>query len=265
MTISNGYSDLSNLQVVKQEGVLFLTLNRPETRNALDAQTLLEIEQVFTQAEQDQAVRVIVIQGAGGKSFAAGANIQQLHDRKMLEGLVPGMQGIYAKIEGSSKVTIAVVNGFALGGGCELALACDIRMATDNAKFGMPELNLGILPGGGGTQRLARIIGKGRALDMILTGKIIDGEEAERIGLVTYLIDREEIEKNISKITESILKKGPVATLLVKQAVHKGYDIDAGAALWIEKLSQTIAFGTEDKNEGTLAFLEKRQADFQNR
>lgn len=265
MTTNKVYGDLLNLQLENQGGVLFLTLNRPETRNALDAQTLLEIEQVFTRAEHDTTVRVIVVQGAGGKSFAAGANIKQLHDRKMLEGLVPGMQGVYAKIEGSSKVTIAVIDGFALGGGCELALACDIRMATPNAKFGMPELNLGILPGGGGTQRLARMIGKGRALDMILTGKIIDGEEAEKIGLVTYLIDREEVAENISKITENVLKKGPVATLLVKQAVHKGYDIDAGAALWIEKLSQTIAFGTEDKDEGTLAFLEKRQADFQNR
>ncbi len=257
--------ELINLKVEKVDSILYLTLNRPEMRNALDAQSLLEIDRVITSSEYDEDVRVIIIQGAGEKSFAAGANIKQLHDRDMLETLVPGMQGVYAKIENCTKVTVAVVNGFALGGGCELALACDIRMATKNAKFGLPELNLGIIPGGGGTQRLSRIIGKGRALDMILTGRIINGEEAEKIGLVTYLVDVEKVEETIKKVTSEIIKKGPIAIQLVKQAVHKGYDIDTGAALWIEKLSQAVAFGTEDKKEGTLAFLEKRQAQFLNR
>ena len=261
----NNCTDFENITAIKEDAILHLTLNRPETRNALDAQMLLEIERAVMHAEQDKDIRVIIISGAGGKSFAAGASIQQLHERSMLEGLVPGMQGIYTKIENCSKVTIAVVDGYALGGGCELAIACDIRIATTNSKFGFPELNLGIMPGAGGTQRLSRMVGKGRALDMILTGKFITGEEAERIGLVSYVVEQEDVDATLQEVTSNILKKGPIVTQLVKQAVHKGYDIDTSAALWIEKLSQTIAFGTEDKNEGTAAFLEKRPAEFKNR
>lgn len=255
----------NNLLVEKEAGIMWLTLNRPETRNALDANTLAEIDAAFTDAETDNEIRVIVLQGAGGKSFAAGADIKQLHDRHALEALIPGMQGLYSKIESCSKVTIAAVAGYALGGGCELALACDIRIATKNAKFGLPELNLGIIPGAGGTQRLSRIIGKGRALDMILTGKIIDGEQAERVGLVTYLTDEVGLVDTAQKVAADVIKKGPVAIKLVKLAVHKGYDVDSGTAMWIEKLSQAVVFNTEDKKEGTLAFLEKRNANFTNR
>lgn len=256
---------VSYVDVEIQQGIYFLTLNRMEARNALDAKMLAEIESALDEAEKSQDVKVIVVQGAGGKSFAAGADIKQLQARKPLEALVPGMQGLYQKIENCSKVTIAAVDGYALGGGCELALACDIRIATKNAKFGLPELNLGIIPGAGGTQRLARIIGKGRALDMILTGKMIDGEEAERIGLVTYYVEREELKEKIEEVASQIMRKGPVAIQLAKHAVHKGYDLDMETALWIEKLSQSIAFGTEDKQEGTTAFIEKRQAEFQNK
>ncbi len=261
--MGNSYN---NIDVVIKDGIYWLTLNRPEVRNALDANMLNEIDQAFTEAEANDDVRVIVVQGAGEKSFAAGADIRQLNERKPLEALVPGMQGLYRKIENCSKVTIAAVQGYALGGGCELAMSCDIRIASKSAKFGLPELNLGIIPGAGGTQRLARIVGKGRALDMILTGKIIDGEEAERIGLVNYFVEEaEQLEEKIKEVAQAAMKKGPVAVLLAKQAVHKGYDIDEDAALWIEKLSQAVAFSTEDKHEGTLAFLEKRQAQFKNR
>lgn len=256
---------VSYVDVEIQQGIYFLTLNRMEARNALDAKMLAEIEGALDEAEKSQDVKVIVVQGAGGKSFAAGADIKQLQARKPLEALVPGMQGLYQKIENCSKVTIAAVDGYTLGGGCELALACDIRIATKNAKFGLPELNLGIIPGAGGTQRLARVIGKGRALDMILTGKMIDGEEAERIGLVTYYVEREELKEKIEEVATQIMRKGPVAIQLAKHAVHKGYDLDMETALWIEKLSQSIAFGTEDKQEGTTAFIEKRQAEFQNK
>ncbi|MEK4803143.1 enoyl-CoA hydratase-related protein [Oceanobacillus sp. FSL K6-0118] len=256
---------VSYVDVEIQQGIYFLTLNRMEARNALDTKMLAEIEGALDEAEKSQDVKVIVVQGAGGKSFAAGADIKQLQARKPLEALVPGMQGLYQKIENCSKVTIAAVDGYTLGGGCELALACDIRIATKNAKFGLPELNLGIIPGAGGTQRLARVIGKGRALDMILTGKMIDGEEAERIGLVTYYVEREELKEKIEEVASQIMRKGPVAIQLAKHAVHKGYDLDMETALWIEKLSQSIAFGTEDKQEGTTAFIEKRQAEFQNK
>lgn len=258
----------NNYESVKAEvdqGIFWLTLNRPDARNALDVNMLSEIDQAVMEAEANDDVKVIVIQGAGEKSFAAGADIRQLNERKPLEALVPGMQGIYNKIENCTKVTIAAVRGFALGGGCELAMSCDIRLATKNAKFGLPELNLGIVPAAGGTQRLSRMVGKGRALDMILTGKIIDGEEAERIGLVSYFVEEEELQERIQKTAEKVLKKGPVAAMLAKRAVHKGYDIDEDTAMWMEKLSQAVAFGTEDKQEGTSAFLEKRQAEFKNR
>ncbi len=268
MNTREGGNDIalySHVLMKKEDGIMWLTLNRPEMRNALDAKTLLEIDSAISDAEMDNEIRVIVIQGAGGKSFAAGADIQQLHERDALEALLPGMQGVYAKIENCSKVTIAAVNGYALGGGCELALACDLRVVTKQARLGLPELNLGIIPGAGGTQRLSRIIGKGRALDMILTGKLIDGEEAERIGLATYFVDKTELIGTVQKIASDVMKKGPVAVQLVKSAVHKGYDVDSGTAMWIEKLSQAVAFTTEDKKEGTLAFLEKRQANFINR
>ena len=257
--------EYENLLVQVEQGIMWLTINRPKQRNALNQQTLQEIERAFDWAEGTDEVKVIIIKGAGEKSFAAGADIKQLHDRKMLEALIPGMQGLYKKIEQSGKVTIAAVQGYALGGGCELALACDIRVASKKAKFGLPELNLGIIPGAGGTQRLSRIIGKGRAMDMILTGKIIDSEEAERIGLVTYLTDESELLQQAEEVASQILKKGPVAIKLAKLVVHKGFDIDMETALMIEKLSQAIAFGTEDKKEGTLAFLEKRPAEFGNK
>ncbi|WP_282173911.1 enoyl-CoA hydratase/isomerase family protein [Cytobacillus firmus] len=253
-----------NLLVQIEQGVMWLTINRPEQRNALNQETLQELGDAFSWAEVNDEVKCIIIQGAGEKSFAAGADIKQLHERKMLEALIPGMQGFYKKIEQSSKVTIAAVKGYALGGGCELALACDIRIAAKGAKFGLPELNLGIIPGAGGTQRLSRVVGKGRALDMILTGKIIDGEEAERIGLVTYLTADDELDAKAEKVASQILKKGPIAIKLAKLAVHKGFDIDLETAMLIEKLSQAVAFGTEDKREGTAAFLEKRTADFTN-
>lgn len=255
-----------NIKVDTKDRICWITLNRPESRNALDAKMIEEIDRAFTEADKDDAIRVIVFQGAGDKSFAAGADIKQLQHRTPLEALVPGLQGLYTKIENSSKATIAAVRGYALGGGCELALACDIRIATKRAKFGLPELNLGIIPGAGGTQRLARIIGKGRALDMILTGKIIDGEEAERIGLVSYFVpDEDRLLEKVEEIAGQILKKGPVAIMLAKMAVHKGYDLDEQSALWIEKLSQAVVFGTEDKYEGTSAFIEKREALFKNR
>lgn len=253
-----------NLLVQIEQGTMWLTINRPENRNALNQETLQELDDAFRWAEANDAVKVIILQGSGEKSFAAGADIKQLHERKMLEALIPGMQGLYKKIEQSGKVTIAAVRGYALGGGCELALACDIRIATKKAKFGLPELNLGIIPGAGGTQRLSRIVGKGKALDMILTGKIIDGEEAERIGLASYLTEEEELEQKAEEIAYQVMKKGPVAIKLAKLAIHKGYDADIETAMLIEKLAQAVAFGTDDKREGTQAFLEKRQAEFSN-
>lgn len=253
------------IETKKENNVFRITLNRPDTHNALEKQMLDELELAILEADQNNEIKAITIQGAGDKAFASGANINQLRDKKPLEALVPGMQELYKKIENCSKVTIAVVNGFALGGGCELALASDIRIVTNTAKLGFPELNLGIIPSAGGTQRLSRIIGKGRALDMILTGKIINGDESERIGLASYVVNVNELEDKIQEVIKKTLEKGPIATYLAKKAIHKGFDLDQDAAMWIEKLSQTVIFGTEDKQEGTTAFLEKRKAEFKNK
>lgn len=253
------------ISIKMDKNVFKITLNKPDTHNALDEKMLNEIEHAIYEAEKKEDIGVIIIQGSGNKSFAAGADIHKLNKKKSLHALTPGMQELYNKIENCNKVTIAIVQGFALGGGCELALSCDIRIATKNAKFGFPELNLGIIPSAGGTQRLSRMIGKGRALDMIITGKIINGEEAEKIGLVSYFVDEQELHETTNKLSKEIIKKGPIAMFLAKKSIHKGYDIDRDAAMWIEKLSQSVLFGTEDKNEGTQAFLEKRQANFKNK
>ena len=256
---------LDYVQVEVTDQVGFITLNRPEARNALDEKMLSEIEQAYIQFEKDSAIRIIVFQGAGGKAFAAGADIKGLANKTPLDGLIPGIQNLFNQIEQSTKVTIAIIDGYALGGGCELAMACDIRIATDNAKFGLPELNLGVLPGAGGTQRLARLIGKGRALDLILTGRIVSGEEARDIGLASYFCKREDIQQTLENVTKAILVKAPIAVHIAKQAVHNGYDLDMKSAQWIEKLSLSLLFGTEDKAEGTRAFIEKRPAHFTNK
>lgn len=253
-----------NIKLKLTKHYALIIINRPEVRNALNAATLMEIEEAVDRCEKDSSIQVIVFKGAGDKSFAAGADIGQLKERKMLDALIPGMQGTYKKIENCSKVTIAAINGFALGGGCELALSCDIRIAAEHAKIGLPELNLGIIPGAGGTQRLARIVGKGRALDMILTGALISGKKAEQIGLVTEVVPIEELETVIEQKAEAISSKGPVAIKLSKMVVHRGYDVDLDTALMLEKLAQTVVFGSEDKVEGTAAFLEKRKPQFKN-
>lgn len=257
--------NFENVLTKLENGVFWLTINRPNDRNALNSETLGELVRAFEWIEENDEVRVVVIQGVGEKAFAAGADIRQLYERENLEALEPGIQKVFNVIEESSKVTIAAVNGYALGGGCELALACDIRIAAENAKFGLPELNLGIIPGGGGTQRLARIIGKGRALDMVLTGEIIDTETAKEYGLVKQVIKQDEWKEQIVSIAEKVIKKGPIAVRLAKLAIHQGFEQDMKTALLIEKLAQTIAFSTEDRKEGTKAFIEKRTARFANK
>lgn len=253
-----------NINLDYKENYALITINRPEVRNALNAETLKELGEAIDQCEMNVEVNVIVFKGAGDKAFAAGADINQLRERKMLDALSPGMQGIYKKVENSPKATIAAINGFALGGGCELALACDIRVAAEHSKIGLPELNLGIIPGAGGTQRLSRIVGKGMALDMILTGKIISANEAERIGLVSEVVPVDKLDFVINQKAEAINSKGPIAIRLSKMVIHKGHDVDMDTALMIEKMAQSIAFGTEDKNEGTNAFIEKRKPQFKN-
>lgn len=246
----------------KGNGVGLIIINRPQVRNALNLSTLKELEQALEEWRYDDEVRVIIFTGAGDKSFAAGADIAQLQKRTMTEALMPNMTATYRKIEEYEKPTIAAINGFALGGGLELALACDIRLASHQAKMGLPELNLAIIPGAGGTQRLCRIIGKGRAMELILTGAIIEAEKAERIGLISKAVAENELLAEARSYAQKIAAKGPLAVRLAKAVVNQGADIDMGTALFLEKLAQTILMGTEDKLEGTQAFLDKRTPQF---
>lgn len=254
-----------NIIVQEEKELGLITINRPEQRNALNLDTLLEIERALEQLRMNDQIRVVIFTGAGEKSFAAGADIRQLNKRTMVEALQPNMSATYRKIEDYEKPTIAAINGFALGGGLELALSCDIRVASYNAKVGLPEVGLGIIPGAGGTQRLTRIVGKGKAMDLILTGDIINAEEAERIGLISKAVPQEELLEKAKEYATKISLKAPLALRLAKAAVNRGADIEMETALYLEKLSQTILIGSEDKQEGTQAFLEKRQPQFQGR
>ncbi|WP_406944779.1 enoyl-CoA hydratase/isomerase family protein [Halobacillus sp. SY10] len=254
---------LENIEYVRQDKLGFITINRPDVRNALNKQTLEEIEEALDRASADTEVGVVIFSGKGDKSFAAGADINQLTEKTAVDALQgKGMQQIYDKIESFEKPTIAMINGYALGGGCELAMSCDIRIASTKAKLGLPELNLSIIPGAGGTQRLARLVGKGKALEMILTGKIIDAEEALQAGLITEMTTSEQLLDKVREVSEKILSKGPLAVQLAKISVHMGTETDMKTGLMLEKLSQAVLFNTEDKNEGTKAFLEKRTPVF---
>ncbi|TDL80374.1 enoyl-CoA hydratase/isomerase family protein [Peribacillus frigoritolerans] len=253
----------ANIEIRKSDGLAYLVINRPELRNALNKETLTEMMEALEILAADDETGCVVFTGSGEKSFAAGADISQLKSRTALDVFNRGgMQQVYDYIEAYDKPTIAMVNGFALGGGCELAMACDIRIASEHAKFGLPELNLSIIPSAGGTQRLARLVGKGVAMDMILRGKIIDAKEAYRIGLVSEIAEAGELLGKTEEAARQILSKGPLAVKLAKLAVHAGFDADQKTGLVIEKLAQAVLFSTDDKNEGTSAFLEKRKPEF---
>ena len=247
-----------------KNGVGEITINRPEARNALNTQILGDIRQALAEFRYDREVGVVVFTGAGDRAFAAGADIGELRERTALDALAAVMQGVYDEIEAYEKPTIAAVNGLALGGGCELAMACDIRIASKNARFGLPEVKLAIIPGAGGTQRLSRLVGKGKAMEMILTGEIIDAEEAYRIGLVTQVADENEgLMDKVRATATNILGRGPLAVRLAKLAVQTGFETDQKTGLVIERLAQAVLFDTEDKREGTSAFLEKREPRFE--
>lgn len=254
--------DFNNILVREEEGIGFIIINRPELRNALNIDTLLEIESALDVLRDEKNIRVIIFTGAGEKSFAAGADISQLNKRTMIDALKPNMTATYRKIEDYEKPTIAAINGFALGGGLELALACDIRVASLNAKVGLPEVGLGIMPGAGGTQRLSRIIGKGKAMELILTGDVITAAEAERFNLISKAVPLEELMDTAKEYARRISLKGPLAVRMAKAAVNRGADMEMETALYLEKLAQTILIGSEDKLEGTQAFLEKRTPQF---
>jgi enoyl-CoA hydratase len=253
------------LLVEVRDGLVIITVNRPDVRNAMNSQVTVDLRVALDELREDDGVGVVVFTGVGEEAFVAGADIGELRERTMLDGLAATTQRLYDEIEGFEKPTIAAVNGYALGGGCELAMACDIRVASENARFGLPETNLSIIPGAGGTQRLARLIGKGRAVEMILTGRMVDAAEAHDIGLVSKVVSQDELMDAARETAGQILSKGPLAVRLAKLAVQTGFETDLRTAQVIERLAQAVLYTSEDKQEGTSAFIEKRKPDFKGR
>ena len=256
--------DFENILYEKKEGVLYLTLNRPEMRNALTPEMWRDISTAVAMANADDEVRVVIVSSVGGKALASGADIREINERPYLQQLAGTATIALKNLEDLYKPVICAVNGYALGGGCELAMACDIRVATRRSQFGQPEINLAIIPGAGGTQRLARLVGIGRAKELIYTGRIITADEAAAIGLVNRVTDdtQEAVMAEAKAVAQQIMSKGPVAIKMAKIAINAGADTDMNTGLMIERLAQTIAFSTEDRKEGTSAFLEKRAAEF---
>lgn len=249
----------------RRDRIALLTVNRPDVLNALDPPTWEELADAVRHVEQDPDIRVLIVTGAGEKAFAAGSDIRSLRERTMWDVLQYSSQDVLTELENLPKPVIAAVNGYALGGGCELAMACDIRIAAETARIGLPEVNLGIVPGAGGTQRLVRLVGLGKAKELIFTGDIIDAHEAERIGLVNKVVPQDELLDAAFRMAEKILAKGPLAVSMAKRIVQLAVDVDLRSGLAMEKLAQSILFATEDRREGMDAFLEKRKARFQGR
>jgi len=254
--------DFQYLLIEIEEYVATITINRPEHRNAMNPQSWAELRQAVRLLNENDAVRVIIITGAGEKAFVAGADIQWLHDRKPLDIYGLAVQDVLMELFRSYKPVIAAINGYALGGGCELVLACDIRIASENAKLGQPEINLGILPAGGGTQQLTKIVGLQKAKELILTGDIIDAQEAHSIGLVNHVVPHAELRAKAMEMAKKISSKPPVAVRLAKIALNESVTTDYLSGLALEKALQAVLFSTRDKAEGTSAFLEKRKPEF---
>ena len=242
-------------------GVATLTVNRPEVRNALDTATVLEFQQALEEARTRRA-SVLIITGAGDKAFVSGADIRAIRERRRDDALAGINSRLMSAVESLEAVTIAAVNGYALGGGCELALACDLRIAAENAVFGLPEPSLGIIPGAGGTQRLPRLVGLGRAKEMILTGARWDARRALELGLVSEVVPRPELTAAAAAMAAKVLALGPLAVRLAKAALNASMHTGLAAGLMYESAIQAITFESKDKLEGTSAFLEKRKAEF---
>ncbi|HVJ09694.1 MAG TPA: enoyl-CoA hydratase-related protein [Acidisarcina sp.] len=249
-----------NLQLELQPPLAIVTLNRPRVLNALNRQTLDELEAAFRELTSDDTIRVILLTGAGEKAFAAGADISELANLLAEEGQWLAARGhaILNQIEHCGKPVIACVNGFALGGGCELAMACSLRLAADTAHLGQPELKLGLIPGYGGTQRLPRLVGKGAALKILLTGATVSANEALRIGLIDEVVPAAELLPRGRALANTMAQMAPLAVRACLDVVHRGYDLPLDEALAIEASGFGYCCGTEDKAEGTRAFLEKR-------
>jgi len=250
------------------ESIATITVNRPEVRNALTQALMEELADAINQADEDTEVRVLILTGAGEKAFVGGADINEVGARTTLTELGPKSRtrrSVYTKLEHLSKPSIAAVNGFALGGGCEMALACTLRIAADTARFGQPEINLGIIPGLGGTQRLVRLVGKGNAMEMILTGDLIRADHALRIGLVNRVVPADQLMAEVRGLAGKLAAKAPLALRAAKDAVDYGAEMSLEVALEVENRLFAIVSGSEDRAEGVTAFLEKRQPEWKGR
>lgn len=256
-----------NLLVARDGAVLGVTINRPKVLNALNAATLDELDRVVTDVASDDAIRVMTITGSGDRSFVAGADIRELAVQTPTVGRDHARRGqaLFDRIERLGKPVIASVNGFALGGGCELAMACTIRLAADTARFGQPEINLGLIPGYAGSQRLPRLVGKGRALELLLVGDPIDAAEALRIGLINRVVPAADLASETAALAATLASKAPVAVRFILDAVSRGLDMSLADAQDYEATLFGLISSTEDMREGTSAFLEKRKASFTGR
>ncbi len=258
---------MENVKTENRDGVLVVTIDRPKVLNALNAQTVNEIRQAFEAARDDDAVKCVILTGGGEKAFVAGADIAELSQMTPITGKATAEKGqrIFHTIERFPKPVIAAINGFALGGGCELALACHIRIASEKAQLGLPEVTLGIIPGYGGTQRMARLLGKGKALELILTGDRIGAAEAERIGLVNKVVPAEELMPAAEEMARKIMTRGPLAVRAAIEAVMSGSEMPFEEGQFLEATLFGLLASTDDMKEGMKAFLEKRTAEFKNR
>lgn len=251
------------LLTILENGILTITINRPDKLNALNKDVFTDLNKALDEVESNNKIRSVIITGAGPKAFVAGADISEFGGLSKTEAMALAKRGqdTFAKIENSVKPIVAAVNGFALGGGCELAMSCHFRIASENAKFGQPEVNLGLIPGYGGTQRLVQLIGKGKAMELLMSAHLIDAAEAKQLGLVNYVTTADTLLEHTKKILDIINSKAPLAVAGCIKAANAVFDeTKDGYALEIEEFGNT--FVTEDMKEGTAAFLEKRKANF---
>ena len=255
---------VDNLQIAREGPIALLTVNRPQVLNALNGQTLVELGQAAEDLRRDAATRVVIVTGAGEKAFVAGADISELAELAPAQAQDRALLGqrVFDAVEQMGKPVIAAINGFALGGGCELAMACTLRIAADTARLGQPEVNLGIPPGFAGTQRLSRLVGKGVALDLLLTGRHVSAEEALRIGLVNRVVPAADLLTAARALATELAAKAPLAVRYIIDAVHRGSDMPFAEGAYLEASLFGLAFSTADMREGTRAFLDKRKPVF---
>jgi enoyl-CoA hydratase len=256
--------EFKNTLYEKRDGIATITINRPQAMNALNDETVQELLLRLEDAEKDENVRVIVITGAGEKAFCAGLDLKPMRDINVLEAVETSRRGqkLTLAIEEVGKPVIAAINGYALGGGLELAMACDIRIVSEKARIGQPEVNVGLIPGWGGTQRLPRLVGKGIAKELIFTGKLIDAKTAERIGLVNVVVPSDELMSTVEELTKVIMSKPPIAIRLAKELINSSIETDQGTGLVHEAEAFGILSSTEDYREGVSAFIEKRKPEY---